>query len=335
MAFGGMTKEQLARWLVFILVVGFSAAAVIVRWRDQGIEVHAAMPEAGGWMPENLTARVGEPLNLRLISDDVMHSFAIGQSDREPVDVLPGVATEITLIFDQPGTYTFYCTRWCGANHWRMRGTITIEGENLTTNQRPPDPPLFVTLEIDLDEPHTIEDIPEKMPSSQRGEVLINTSALDFRLSPKEYRSQAPHEVWLSLRENPATQLSTDAELWDVVAAFWEHQTSAEKLQLGAQLFAQNCAACHGVSGAGDGIFAQPVTDASDSSGMISGHELVPATDFTQANTMLGASSALLQGKILRGGMGTGMPSWGQIFTDEQTWALIDYLWTFLFNYEE
>jgi len=286
-------------------------------------------------MPENLTARVGEPLNLRLISDDVVHSFAIGQSEREPIDVLPGVANEVTLIFDQPGTYTFYCTRWCGANHWRMRGIITVEGENLAADQRPPDPPLFVTLGIDLDAPHTIEDIPEEMPSSQRGEGLINAAPLIVDISPKEYQSLAPYEVWLNLGANSATQLLTDAELWDVVAALWEDQTNPEKLQLGAQLYAQNCAACHGVSGAGDGIFAQPVTDSDDMPSMISGHELVTATDFTQADSMLGASPALLGGKIMRGGMGTGMPSWGLIFTDEQSWALIDYLWTFLFNYEE
>jgi hypothetical protein len=40
---------------------------------------------------------------------------------------------------------------------------------------------------------------------------------------------------------------------------------------------------------------------------------------------MLGASPALLQGKIIRGGMGTGMPYWGPIFTEAQTWALVDY----------
>jgi mono/diheme cytochrome c family protein len=47
---------------------------------------------------------------------------------------------------------------------------------------------------------------------------------------------------------------------------------------------------------------------------------------------MLGASSALLQGKILRGGMGSGMPYWGPILTEAQMWALTDYLWTFQFG---
>ncbi len=86
------------------------------------------MAETGGWTPENLTAEVGEPLHLRLTSDDVMHGFAVGQTDLPPVDVIPGEITEVTLNFDRPGKYTFYCTRWCSVNHWRMRGTIEVSG---------------------------------------------------------------------------------------------------------------------------------------------------------------------------------------------------------------
>lgn len=51
--------------------------------------------------------------------------------------------------------------------------------------------------------------------------------------------------------------------------------------------------------------------------------------DFTDPVAMLSANSAHLQGKIMRGGMGTGMPYWGPIFTEDQTWALVAYLRTF------
>jgi len=123
-----MKQERLARMLVLILVLGFSLAALAFRlWGNLGmIEVHAAMPDKGGWIISDLQVQAGEPLRLRLISDDVVHSFALGQLDFEPVDVLPGKPTEVTLTFDEPGTYTFYCTRWCGADHWRMRGTIRL-----------------------------------------------------------------------------------------------------------------------------------------------------------------------------------------------------------------
>jgi mono/diheme cytochrome c family protein len=36
-----------------------------------------------------------------------------------------------------------------------------------------------------------------------------------------------------------------------------------------------------------------------------------------------------LEGKLIRGGMGTGMPSWGPILTGEQMDELIGYLYTF------
>jgi hypothetical protein len=61
----------------------------------------------------------------------------------------------------------------------------------------------------------------------------------------------------------------------------------------------------------------------------------LPPSDFTDAQNMLGASSALLQGKIIRGGMGTGMPYWGTIFTDEEIEALVDHIWTFQFFISE
>jgi mono/diheme cytochrome c family protein len=57
--------------------------------------------------------------------------------------------------------------------------------------------------------------------------------------------------------------------------------------------------------------------------------------NFTDPARMLGASPALLQGKILRGGMGTGMPMWGSIFTKDQIWDLIAYIYSFQFEYHK
>jgi mono/diheme cytochrome c family protein len=65
--------------------------------------------------------------------------------------------------------------------------------------------------------------------------------------------------------------------------------------------------------------------------GSMSGH--VAASGQPTDGRMLAASPALLQGKILRGGMGTGMPSWGAIFTAEQAWSLVAYIYSFQFMY--
>jgi mono/diheme cytochrome c family protein len=55
--------------------------------------------------------------------------------------------------------------------------------------------------------------------------------------------------------------------------------------------------------------------------------------NFSDPARILGASPALLQGKILRGGMGTGMPMWGSIFSDKETWDLVAFLYSFQFEY--
>ena len=155
-----MRQEYFARILVVILAVGASFTALIFHiWQRSGvIEVHAAMPDKGGWLTSNINAKVGETLHLRLVSDDVLHSFALGKSDFESVDVLPGKPVDLKLSFDQPGTYTYYCTRWCGKDHWRMRGTIVVTGDE-PANMEMPDQPLYLQLGIDLDAPHELHNL--------------------------------------------------------------------------------------------------------------------------------------------------------------------------------
>ncbi|HTP11550.1 MAG TPA: 4Fe-4S binding protein [Anaerolineae bacterium] len=47
----------------------------------------------------------------------------------------------------------------------------------------------------------------------------------------------------------------------------------------------------------------------------VTGHETVAPIDFTDSKNMLGACNTLLEGKLIHGGMGTGMPHWGPIFS--------------------
>lgn len=57
----------------------------------------------------------------------------------------------------------------------------------------------------------------------------------------------------------------TDDEIWNTVAYAWSLHTDADKSAMGAQLYAANCAACHGATGAGDGPEATgAVTDFTD-----------------------------------------------------------------------
>jgi plastocyanin len=321
--------EWPARLLLFLLIAGLFAAILAGRPAARAVEIHALMPEKGGWLPANLSAKAGTPLDLRLTSDDVVHGFAVGQQSWPAVDVLPGQVTELSLTFDHPGTYTYYCTRWCGPNHWRMRGTIEVTGtENGSLSAAPPSQPLYVALGLDIDAPHEADVQMQGRPAAALGKSLerVIPAQLDRR---NAYLGQTPFEAWQSLRVDPAAAELSDVELWDVIAFVWRSQTTPESLQLGRGLYAANCAACHGPDGNGNGVFA--ATQAAASDPRTFGSARLPPADFTDARQMLGASTTVLQGKIIRGGMGTGMPYWGTIFTGEEVEALVDYLWTFQF----
>ena len=329
-----MREEWWARVLVFLLVAVAIGIPVVGWWqRTQGIVMHARMAETGGWTPEALTAAVGQPLHLRLTSDDVMHSFAVGQSNQPAVDVRPGEITEVTLVFDRPGKYTFYCTRWCSVNHWRMRGTIEVTGTG--TSPESVKPPLYVTLGLDIDAKHHTEVVPEQQPSAARGGQL-GVAVPENYLRREYYLSHAPIELWEALRAETQFQNLSDQNLWDLIAWVWQTNTTPQGLQTGEQLYTTNCAACHGERGAGNGVFADQLAAGSSANhtDQIMGERTMRPVDFTDPKSMLAASPAHLQGKILRGGMGTGMPYWGPIFTEDQTWDLVTYLWSFQFEME-
>jgi mono/diheme cytochrome c family protein/plastocyanin len=339
MAVGGvaMKREWLARGIL-VSFTGLLMLGVALGWRtsQEGMTLHARMAEQGGWNPATVSAKVGEPLHLRLTSDDVTHSFKVGQMDWPAVDVLPGEITELTLTFDHPGKYVFYCTRWCGPNHWRMRGTIEVSGaENsqaeLATAESAP---LYVDLNLDIDAPHPASATPQAKPSAATGNSLLEQVPPVYR-STVYLRTHSPAEVWQALRIDSFTQASSDQQVWDLVAGLWQMNTSQAQLNLGADLYAQNCAACHGEAGGVDGVFASQMGEQSEMpETTMSGPELKTPTDFTDPDTMLGASPALLQGKIIRGGMGTGMPYWGPIFTEDQIWAIVNYLYSFQFDFK-
>jgi high-affinity iron transporter len=101
-----------------------------------------------------------------------------------------------------------------------------------------------------------------------------------------------------------------------------------ESLGVAGSLYSRDCAACHGPQGKGDGPAGRNLP------GMQKMDGAMPAgpADFTDPVRMLNASDVVLQGKILRGGMGTGMPEFGSLYTDDELWAMVQYIRTFLFQ---
>lgn len=68
---------------------------------------------------------LGETVRLNLISEDVIHSFYIPDF-RLKHDVMPNKFTSLWFEATKTGTFPIYCAEFCGTEHHRMTGEITV-----------------------------------------------------------------------------------------------------------------------------------------------------------------------------------------------------------------
>lgn len=127
-----------------------------------------------------------------------------------------------------------------------------------------------------------------------RGETLAN-----FYIAVTEGREDMP-----AYKDD----LSSD-ERWDVVYYVWRLSTEAETIKTGKELYDRDCASCHGEDGSG---------------------ELLGSADFTDLRQMdqLAPRDLYL---TLTQGRGS-MPGWQSLLSQEERWAIIDYLLTFTYD---
>jgi mono/diheme cytochrome c family protein len=135
-------------------------------------------------------------------------------------------------------------------------------------------------------------------------------------------RDEKPAEFFEAIRDGlgdtamPAwgDQLS-EQEIWDVLYYVWAFATSPEEVTIGGTLFDESCASCHGTSGDGSG--------------------LPGAADFTDQEFMTGEDPAEFFEAIRDGIEDTAMSAWADQLSEDEIWALVNYLWTFAYEYPE
>ena len=101
----------------------------------------------------------------------------------------------------------------------------------------------------------------------------------------------------------------TDTQIWDAAAYVWRLSTSAQNLTTGEKLYTEQCAACHGPTGKGDGPQAA-----------------APMLDFTAWQTMTQRSQADLQTAFAASSQHTALK-----LSDVELWQTLDYMRTFSF----
>jgi cytochrome c oxidase subunit 2 len=73
----------------------------------------------------DLHVPLGQPIRMRLISEDVIHSVYV-PAFRQKQDVLPGRYTTMWFQPTKIGKYHLFCAEYCGAKHSEMRGYVYV-----------------------------------------------------------------------------------------------------------------------------------------------------------------------------------------------------------------
>jgi cytochrome c oxidase subunit 2 len=109
--------------LCFALTIG--AAAFVSQQDRRVIIVHA---ERFTFTPSRIELAPGEEVELRLKSADTSHGFRIVGTDTNVAIPKRGKGDiSVVIRMEEPGTYTFECSRMCGAGHHFMRGEIVVK----------------------------------------------------------------------------------------------------------------------------------------------------------------------------------------------------------------
>ena len=73
----------------------------------------------------NLHVPIGRPIKLVMASEDVIHSFYV-PAFRVKADVIPGRYSQMWFEANATGEYHLFCAEYCGTEHSRMIGSVTV-----------------------------------------------------------------------------------------------------------------------------------------------------------------------------------------------------------------
>jgi cytochrome c oxidase subunit 2 len=99
--------------------------ALVVEVTGRQFQWQFYYPEEDIRTADTLRVPVNRPINFRLTSLDVVHSFWV-PNFRLKRDAMPGLITDMWATATAVGKYPIVCAELCGAGHSIMRGTIEV-----------------------------------------------------------------------------------------------------------------------------------------------------------------------------------------------------------------
>ncbi|HEY4333053.1 MAG TPA: cytochrome c oxidase subunit II, partial [Ilumatobacteraceae bacterium] len=102
------------------------AAAVHINLEAERWWWRLTYPDDGVVTANEIHVPVGQPVELTLTSDNVIHSVWVPQLDGK-TDVIPGQTNHMTFTADKAGTYRGQCAEFCGIGHALMAFVVVAQ----------------------------------------------------------------------------------------------------------------------------------------------------------------------------------------------------------------
>ena len=96
--------------------------------QSREIQKVSVVAERFNFTPSKIKVKEGTLLEITLTSDDTFHGFRMPSANINQVIPARGRGS-VKVVFDakEKGSYSFECSRPCGAGHTMMRGVIIVE----------------------------------------------------------------------------------------------------------------------------------------------------------------------------------------------------------------
>jgi cytochrome c oxidase subunit 2 len=109
-----------------ISTVGIKAAG-LVRQANAAAEPRVIEIKAKkfAFSPSDITLKKGEPVILRLSTEDRTHGFLL-KPLKIDTDITPAKATDIAVTPTASGQYVVICDHYCGTGHGNMHMKVTV-----------------------------------------------------------------------------------------------------------------------------------------------------------------------------------------------------------------
>jgi cytochrome c oxidase subunit 2 len=102
-----------------------TAHLVRTAYADAGPRVIEIKAKKFEFAPSEITLKKGEPVILRLSSEDRKHGFFL-RPLKIDADIVPGQTTDVAVTPDTAGDYTIICDHYCGTGHGNMKMKMTV-----------------------------------------------------------------------------------------------------------------------------------------------------------------------------------------------------------------